>query len=51
MASKLTVHTAEDFKAWMDEAEEKADQVNDKEDPSRYWGWKWQNAIAASTKN
>lgn len=51
MASKLTVHTEEDFKTWMREAEEKADQVNDKEDPSRYWGWKWQNAIAASTKN
>lgn len=51
MASKLTVHTEEDFKTWMDEAEDKADQVNDKEDPSRYWGWKWQNAIAASTKN
>ncbi len=51
MASKLTVHSPEDFKAWMEEAELKADQVNDKEDPTRYWGWKWQNAIAAANKN
>ncbi len=51
MASKLTVHSPEDFKSWMDLAEERADHVNDKEDPTRYWGWKWQNAIANSTKN
>ncbi len=51
MASKLTVHTAEDFQSWMELAQDRADQVNDKEDPTRYWGWKWQNAIANSVKN
>ncbi len=50
MASRLTVHSPEAFGEWMVDAEERALQVNDTEDPSRYWGWKWQNAISVSKK-
>ncbi len=50
MASKLTVHTPAEFNEWMADAEERAAQVNDKEDPARFWGWKWQNAVAAANK-
>lgn len=41
MKAHLTTYSEEDFKRWMDEAEEKALSVNDPENPELFWGWRW----------
>lgn len=42
MKASLTTYSQEDYEAWLAEAEEKALQENDPENPELFWGWKWQ---------
>ncbi len=42
MKASLTTYSQEDFAVWLAEAQEKALQENDPENPELFWGWKWQ---------
>lgn len=42
MKAHLTTYSQEDYEAWLSEAQDKALQENDPENPDLFWGWKWQ---------
>lgn len=42
MQARLTVYSQEEYDNWLDDAQEKALQVNDPENPELFWGWQWQ---------
>ena len=42
MKAHLTTYSQDDYAAWLEEAQEKALEENDAENPELFWGWKWQ---------
>ena len=41
MAASYSVLSPEDYALWLGEAQEKARETNDLENPDLFWGWKW----------
>ena len=42
MQAKLRVYSQENYRDWMNEANERAKIVNNTQDLELYWGWQWQ---------
>lgn len=51
MQAKLTVYTQEDYTKWLTEMEERAHNVNEKDNADHYWGWAWQTAAETTAAN
>ena len=45
MQGKLIVMEQEDFKEWLKEASTLAKDAVDRDNPSLFWGWKWEQNI------
>lgn len=41
MQAKLTVYTQAEYDTWMNEMQERANNVNEKDNADIFWGWKW----------
>ncbi|MGB0452735.1 MAG: cytochrome c oxidase subunit II [Bacteriovoracaceae bacterium] len=50
MQAKYTAMNEADYNAWMKEAQERAFEDNDPEDPDLYWGWKWQPNLSKESR-